>query len=175
MAGFKRYTQEVIDKAVAAAMRAAEAHRAGTSKFLVTYHSPTGAKTYTVTMDLDTGGYCNRFVRQVYEQVLGLAPKAWRFRGDKAVDTCHLLAAAGLELPAGAKLQPGDILGWPDRCLPWGHIGIYVGAWFGDGRKLVAENTTSDKRGCPVREGTKYTQLVNMPKGRHVYRLGPTV
>jgi cell wall-associated NlpC family hydrolase len=131
-----------------------------------------GKHTYTVggqTFNLDQGGYCNRFIRQVFETVLGLKPFEWRFGAAWANLTLDKLEPYRVS----GNLQPGDIIGWQKRD-GYGHIALFVGDYYGDGRRLVAENTSA-KRGSPVEPGTKITQLKNMKAGWKAYRLFPAI
>lgn len=117
-------------------------------------------------------GYCNRFIRQVFETVLCLGTFGWYFGDTNAKRTLNKLAPYQLHLEA---LQPGDILGWDDEDAgQYGHIALYVGDYYGDGRLLVAENTSA-KRGDPKPPGTKITALKNMRKGYKAFRLFPEV
>jgi len=145
------------------AMAAVEARQAGK-------HS---CKIGRQEFNLDTGGYCNRFIRQCFETVLGLAAFDWRFGAKSARETLCKLEDYRIDAKA-STLQPGDIIGWYDGSGPYGHIALYVGDYYGDGRKLVAENTSA-KRGAPNAPGTKITQLRNMRSGWTAYRLFPTV
>jgi len=167
------YTAKQRDKFVANALKAAEAHAAGKSTIKL------GMKPTAQVLDLDTGGYCARFVRQVAETTLGIAPMHWVFAAASArlmggkLDRADLgFNAAGLIIGVGTPLQPGDILVWEDvDSGKFGHVAIYLGDCYGDGRKLVAENTSSAKRGFPMRAGTKITQLRNMRGSWAAYRL----
>lgn len=120
--------------------------------------------------DLDKGGMCCRFVRQVFEVALRLVPHSWPYRGDTAKATLSKLRAYRVPI---AKRQPGDVLGCPGDP---GHIAIYVGDAYGDGRELVAENTISTRRGYPKAAGTKVSSWDDFA-GQHssvtCYRLFP--
>jgi len=157
------YGDDIRKLVVQRAMMAVQARQAGK-------HS---CKIGSQTFDLDKGGYCNRFIRQVFETTLGLAAKDWRFGAGTARETLDKLEDYRIEAKP-SKLQPGDIIGWYDGSGPYGHIALYVGDYYGDGRKLVAENTSA-KRGFPNAPGTKITQLRNMRSGWTAYRLFPTV
>jgi len=105
--------------------------------------------------DLTTGGFCNRFIRQAFETALGLPEQSWPYRGATAKESLGKLTAAGYEISMD-DLQPGDILG--NTAGKYGHIALYVGNWYGDGRLLVCENT-SWTGGFPEKPGTKITRL----------------
>ena len=129
-----------------------------------------GEKTFTAggqTFDLEKGGYCNRFVRQVFETAIGINAFSWYFGDATARLTLDKLAP--YTLSKGAKLQPGDIIGWYDGSGPYGHIAIYIGGE----KKLIAENTSAT-RGDPRPPGTKVTRLANCRTGWKAYRLFPT-
>lgn len=118
--------------------------------------------------DLDAGGMCNRFVRQVFETALKLTPYTWTFRAAEAWQTLAKLRP--WEVPVTDR-KPGDILGCPGDP---GHIALYLGDVYGDGRELVAENTISTKRGYPRRAGTKvsaWTDFRRQHSGVSCYRL----
>lgn len=160
------YGDDIRKLVVQRAMMAVQARQAGKHSYKV------GGQVF----DLDKGGYCNRFVRQCFETVLGLKAFDWRFGAAKARDTLDKLDLANCAVidAKASTLQPGDIIGWYDGSGAYGHIAIYVGDYYGDGRKLVAENTSA-KRGDPNPPGTKITQLRNMRSGWSAYRLFPTV
>ena len=160
------YGDKIRQAVVKRAMSAVQARQAGKHSYKV------GGQVF----DLDKGGYCNRFVRQCFETVLGLKAFDWRFGAAKARDTLDKLDLANCAVidAKASTLQPGDIIGWYDGSGAYGHIAIYVGDYYGDGRKLVAENTSA-KRGDPNAPGTKITQLRNMRAGWSAYRLFPTV
>lgn len=158
------YGDKIRQAVVKRAMSAVHARQAGKHSYAA------GGQVF----DLDKGGYCNRFVRQCFETVLGLKAFDWRFGAATARDTLNKLHDYALPSSKPSTLQPGDILGWYDGSGAYGHIAIYVGDYYGDGRKLVAENTSA-KRGDPNPPGTKITQLRNMRGGWTAYRLFPTV
>jgi len=129
-----------------------------------------GEKTFTAggqTFDLEKGGYCNRFVRQVFETSLGLGAFGWYFGDATARATLDKLAP--YLLSPKVKLQEGDIIGWHYGCGTYGHIAIYIGGE----KKLIAENTSAT-RGDPRKAGTKVTRLANCRTGWKAYRLFPT-
>ena len=158
------YNEKTRQAVVKRAMSAVHARQAGKHSYKV------GGQVF----DLDKGGYCNRFVRQVFETVLGLKAFDWRYGAEKARQSLDKLVNYKIAKPTQGNLQPGDIIGWYDGSGVYGHIAIYVGDYYGDGRKLVAENTSA-KRGDPNPPGTKITQLRNMRAGWSAYRVFPTV
>jgi hypothetical protein len=160
-----RYTAAQKQKVIAWALEAVEARIAGESVFVA--GKPPQA------LDLITGSYCNRFIRQVFETALGLPKQSWPFRGATAKETLNKLAAAGYEVHMD-DLQPGDILG--HTAGKYGHIALYLGQPYPDGRLLVAENT-SWTGGYPEKPGTKITRLQTfLARGNRwrAYRLFPT-
>lgn len=161
------YSDATRRKVIDRAMAAVQARQEGKS----TYRA--GGQVF----ELNIGGYCNRFVRQVFETVLGLGAFEWRFGAQWARKTLDKLDSAQMAVhdATPAVLQPGDIIGWYEGSGPYGHIAIFVGDVYGDGRKdLVAENTSA-KRGDPNPPGTKITRLRNMRSGWVAYRLFPTL
>lgn len=100
--------------------------------------------------DLDTGGYCNRFIRQLFETVLSLPAFKWRFGAERACLTLEKLKP--YEVPLKDR-QPGDILGFAGNP---GHIVLYLGREYDPRKELVAENTSAT-RGFPRLPGTKVT------------------
>lgn len=122
---------------------------------------------YGQKFDLEQGGYCNRFIRQVFETSLGIGAFSWYFGDATARKTLDKLKP--YVLPKGAKLQEGDIIGWYDGCGVYGHIALYIGGE----KKLIAENTSAT-RGDPRKPGTKVTRLANCRTGWKAYRLFPT-
>lgn len=131
----------VLESAVAqVAQRAVAARKAGR-----TIYSEGGQ-----TFALDQGGMCARFVRQCCEVAAGLpAFGAW-FAAPTARQMEQNLKAAGKGVSDPA---PGDIIAMNNQSYAAGHIGIFVG----DG--LVAENTSSGRRGDPGAAGTKISRL----------------
>lgn len=135
-----------------------------------------GAKTLKigrVWFNLEEVACCARHVRELFEAMLGKGEYTWPFG---AVDANHMgdeLRRAGYQVPDGHPIQPGDILVWTYE--PWGHVVLYLGDVYGDGRKLVAENTSA-RRGWPQKPGTKISRLssVHGGKGFAAYRLFPT-
>jgi hypothetical protein len=103
-----------------------------------------------VVFDLETGGYCARFVRQCHDAALGQGEWAWAYKAPTAWDMEIVLKAAGLRTE---NPQPGDIVCVNgDGCRP-GHIAIYLGD------EQIAENTSSGTRGDPQAPGTKISPL----------------
>ncbi len=106
-----------------------------------------------VTFDLNTGGYCSRFVRQCHESA-GLPTGVFSCC---AHSTAQHLEGAGKRVNT---LVRGALMVWTNsgpacsvcRQAVW-HIGIYLG----DGQ--VAENTSITSRGEPRKAGTKVTPL----------------
>lgn len=123
------------------------------------------------TFDLEKGGMCGRFVRQVFETALGLSPFSWYFGAARA---CYMLKKLKpYEVPL-SEVQAGDILGFNGNP---GHIAIYIGGAFDPNKKLTAENTISGKRGYPQKPGTKVSSLTDQIKQHgwtKAYRLFPT-
>jgi cell wall-associated NlpC family hydrolase len=103
--------------------------------------------------NLIEGGYCNRFVRQCFETMLNIKPFSWAYRAEEAHQTLAKLAP--FKVPISDR-KPGDVLGCPGDP---GHIAIYIGDAYGDGRDLVAENTSSAVRGYPRGAGTKISSF----------------
>ena len=151
------YTLKQRDAVVKRALDAVKARQKGKTTFTAGGHK----------FDLETGGYCNRFVRQCFETALGMGAFSWYFGAATARLTIDKLDK--FELLKGAKLQPGDIIGWYDGSGVYGHIAIYVGGE----KELIAENTSA-KRGDPNKPGTKVTRLANCRTGWKAYRLFPT-
>ena len=114
-----------------------------------------------ITFDLTKGGYCLRFVRQCHEAAAGGSEFSWPHRAQYAIQTMHRLMA-GLEVPYKDR-ESADIVtfdkGKPVTATP-GHIGIYLG------KDLVAENTSSGKRGTPRAAGTKISTLASIGPAR---------
>lgn len=141
------YTEAQRKKVVARAIEAVQARLGGATSVSL------GTGKARQTFDLDTGGYCNRFMRQVFETALGLPPFGWYFGASKACQTLKKLKP--YQVPLGDR-RPGDILGFAgDR----GHICIYLGREFDPNKELVAENTSSGSRGYPTAPGTKVTRF----------------
>jgi hypothetical protein len=160
-----RYTAAQKQRVMARAMEAVEARIEGHTMVMLGKPSQLFA--------LNVGGMCNRFVRQTFETALGLPKQSWPFRGATAKETLNKLAAAGYEVHMD-DLQPGDILG--HTAGKYGHIALYLGQPYPDGRLLVAENT-SWTGGYPEKPGTKITRLQTfLARGNRwrAYRLFPT-
>ena len=152
------YKRSQIDLVVSNALRAAEARIAGKTLMFL------GVGEARQVITLIEKGYCNRFVRQCFETALGMTPFSWYFGAAKAKDTLAKLAPYEV-----AKPEAGDIVGWSGDP---GHIAIVLGDVYGDGRFLVAENTSSSSRGEPRAAGTKLTRLSSIrAAGRKFFRL----
>lgn len=94
-------------------------------------------------------GYCTRFIRQVHECALGLAPYEWAYRAADARQLESNLERAGLRID---KPEPGDVVCLNDDSSGrYGHVAILVD------KGLLAENTSSGRRGNPREPGTKLT------------------
>jgi hypothetical protein len=100
--------------------------------------------------DLNSGGYCARFVRQCYESAMGSGEFTWQFIAPTAREMEKKLAAAGLKTDSP---EPGDIVCLNNQSYYAGHIAIYAGVI--NGVKSIFENTSSGKRGDPRNPGTK--------------------
>lgn len=107
--------------------------------------------------DLDELGYCLRFVRQAHETALGIIAQTWEYRAGTAKESLAHLRKDGKQIALSAR-APGDILGCPGTP---GHIAIFVGDCYGDGRSLVCENTVSTRRGIPKAGGTKISSFAD--------------
>lgn len=122
-----------------------------------------GRSTFTMggqTFELDKGGWCNRFIRQVFETALGMEAFTWRFGALKAYLTLKKLEAYRIPL---RSRRPGDILGIEGNPLFGfcGHIMLYLGREFDPHKELVAENTSAT-RGYPRKPGTKVTSYATV-------------
>jgi len=145
----KWYTQNRVNKIVAAARKFVAGSLAGKDGVTVgkVMHRP------------QPGGMCARFVRQSVEGGLGLAEFAWLDPDPaNAREMAAQLKARGYSLGDTSDLKPGDILYRPSGTP--GHIAIYMGTQEPghEGVQIIAENTSSGKRGVPRRPGTKYTR-----------------
>lgn len=163
------YTTKQRDAVVKRAIQAVEARQNGKATLTA------GGQVFKlgpVYVDGKLIGYCNRFIRQCFETALGFAPFQWRYGAAMATQTLDKLAPHRID-KSKVPLQAGDIIGWYEGSGPYGHIAIYLGDAYGDGRKLIAENTSA-KRGDPKPPGTKITRLANCRPGWQVYRLFPT-
>lgn len=165
------YSIKQRDRIIATALRACEARAAGKASIAL------GTKPFRQTFDLEAGGYCNRFVRQVHEVALGLPPFGWLFGASKACLTLGKLRRSDLDVDmeklmlSGQSLvvlrRPGDILGWKGDP---GHIALYLGEVYHDGRQLVAENSSA-ARGFPRRAGTHLVRYQQLRRPDFVFRL----
>lgn len=157
------YTSHEIGRAVANALAAARASEQGETRITL------GEGAAKQQLNLLVGGYCARFVRQVYETACGLKPGTWEFQGSDAKAMTAKLASEGHRVTDGS-LQPGDIVGIHHGSGRYGHVAIYVGKI--GGQETIAENTSSKVRGNPQRAGTKltpYSAIAHRVTG--VYRL----
>jgi len=88
-------------------------------------------------------GWCARFIRQLFEAVLGLPSHSWEGRAESARGMAKVLFRAGKKAPVGetlecSDLQPGDLLFWTsEESQTFGHVALYVG----NGETI--ENTSS--------------------------------
>ena len=135
------YTNQQRQLVVRRAMAAVRARLNGRRKLTV------GGQSFV----LDETGYCNRFIRQCFETALNMPESSWRFRGGDAQETLAKLEPYRVPLKSR---RPGDILGFAGDP---GHICLYLGREFDVAKELVAENTSSGKRGYPQAAGTKVT------------------
>ena len=157
------YTQGLIDAVVKTALAAAKASRDGKSSIVL------GDGKAAQGFALKAGGYCARFVRQVYETACGLAPFSWAYAAQTARQMTVSLEAAGHRVN-DQSLVPGDIIGIHRDSGKYGHIAIYVGKV--NGVATIAENTSSRNRGNPLTAGTKLTPYADVAdRVTGVYRL----
>jgi hypothetical protein len=157
------YTRERINRVVSHAMAAVTASQDGKDSIYLG-DGPTGQK-----LDLKRGGYCARFVRQIYETACGIGEGAWKYAAGSALEMCDKLAAAGNTV-GNHSLVAGDIIGINRNSGQYGHIAIYVGQV--NGKDCIAENTSSATRGNPRSAGTKLTPLSDViDRVTGVYRL----
>jgi hypothetical protein len=155
------YSSKTIAKVCQTALRAVEARQRGNKWVSIGGHK----------FDLETGGYCCRYVRQVFEATLGLGEREWRFGSPSATETLTKLEECGFKLKPHVELRAGDIIGHKEG--RFGHIGVVVGDAYGDGRFLYCENTIAH-RGSPNEPGTKVTRVSDWPGPLLKYRLGPS-
>ena len=159
------YSEKQRQAVLKRAVQAVQARIGGKTKVTL------GSGASRQVFDLEKGGMCNRFVRQVFETALGLSLFGWYFGSAKACMTLHKLAPYEVPLK---DVQAGDILGFNGDP---GHIAIYIGGAFDPKKKLTAENTISSKRGLPRKAGTKVSSLSDQIKQHgwtKAYRLFPT-
>ena len=110
--------------------------------------------------DLLKGGMCQEFVRECFESALGWPARSWKYAAPSAKVALQRMERDGFRVEG--KPRKGDVIG---HCSgTYGHIAIVVDA------KTCAENTSSGRRGDPVRAGTKLTPLADMPGITHVIR-----
>jgi hypothetical protein len=157
------YRQDMIDRVVAHALAAAKASQDGKT------HLVLGDGMTAQRLSLREGGYCARFVRQVYETGCEFGEGRWRYAAPSALEMCKKLADDKHEVTDGS-LTPGDIVGINRNCGAYGHVALYVGKI--QGKDMIAENTSSGTRGNPRRAGTKLTPFEELrPRVTGVYRL----
>lgn len=145
-----QYTESDRRKIIQRAVEVVQARLQGQKQ------APFGSGPACQTFALDEGGYCNRFVRQVFETALGLKPFAWPFAAARAYQTLRKLEPYRVPL---AQRRPGDILGFAGDP---GHICLYLGRDCDPAKELVAENTSSARRGYPSAAGTKLTSFATL-------------
>ena len=164
---YKRMTREQVNAALEVALSAAEAHQDGRDHLTI----------HGVDFDLHRGGRCAEFVRESEEVGQGLDPYTWRFRAATANEMIEKLRKAGLGRGEGDDPHPGDVMGYHEGA--YGHVWLFAGDWYGDGREdLCVENTSSRGRGDPDEPGTKVTRLADIVaahggRAPDVFRLGP--
>ena len=113
--------------------------------------------------DLLTGGRCQEFVRECFESALGWPARSWAYAAPSAKVALQRMERDGFRVTGPPR--KGDVIG---HCSgTYGHIAIVVDA------KTCAENTSSGRRGDPLRAGTKLTPLADMPGITHVIRFCP--
>ncbi|MEI6501600.1 MAG: hypothetical protein WCP21_11330, partial [Armatimonadota bacterium] len=110
-----KYSEEQRRKVIARAIEAGQARIKGSGEVSL------GEGPARQTFLLDEGGYCNRFIRQVFETTLALRPFTWRFGALRACLTLAKLAPYAVPLQ---ERRPGDILGFAGDP---GHICLYLG------------------------------------------------
>ncbi len=146
----KWYTQNQVNKIVAAARKFVDASLAGQDSVTVG----------KVTHEPKRGGRCSQFCREATEAGFGLKEHALdgKLFGATARKTAALLRLAGYSLGDTSDLRPGDFLYRPSG--QYGHIFMYMGRDVPghDGQYIFAENTSVSGRGIPSRPGTKYTR-----------------
>ena len=107
-------------------------------------------------------GMCSRFVRQVLEEAMGLA-EGKLGSGNGGVMACCAAGSEARMKERGYRVRdpaPGDVICFKPngpRCKTCGRQVGHIGLWLGDG--MVAENTSSGRRGNPRAAGTKITSL----------------
>lgn len=141
------YTDKQRKAVIKRALEAVQARLDGKTEIVL------GTAKCRQNFDLDEKGKCLRLMRQIFETALGYTPFTWPFRAEEAWQTLKKLKPYKVALK---DRKPGDILGNPGDP---GHIALYVGDCYGDGRDLVCENTSSNKRGYPKAAGTKISSF----------------
>jgi len=156
------------DDVLAVALQVCEAHAAGSKAW--TMGSP------AQTFDLVTGGWCGRFVRQVYEVAQHLPAGAFQFAAPSAACCEYRLMQAGLKV---MDPNPGDILclngsvpshllnniDWQRANRNFGHIAIHLSD------ESFAENTSSGRG--PGTVVSRYSEIAG--RTRTYYRVLPAL
>ena len=158
------YTEAQRQAVIARAIEAVQAHIDGKSE--ITLGDGAGAQVFNLTV----GGWCEAFVRQVFETALGLEPMTWQYRVGRA-SRSEVAYGADKRVPLD-QLQAGDILVMASG--PDGHTAIYLHTAYDPAKDLVAENTLSTQRGMPSCAGTKISSLHDeeaQHQWTHAYRL----
>ena len=136
------------NRMVKVAAAAAEARIAGATRYKTNLHE----------FRLAEGGMCARLARQCCEEGQGLADGDGEFGADSARNLCEVAKGLGRVVDFN-DANAGDIGFWLDGYAGvYGHVAIWLGDWYGDGRKLWAENTSVAARGNPQKAGTKLTR-----------------
>ena len=158
------YTEAQRQLVIARAIEAAQAHIDG--KSIITLGKGITAQQFI----LWKGGYCERFIRQVFETALGLPEMSWQY---KTAQASQAEAAYGQDKRVSLdQLQAGDILVMASGAQ--GHTALYLNTRYDPTKKLVAENTLSTRRGMPSSQGTKISSLHDEDAQHvwtHAYRL----
>lgn len=117
------------------------------------------------------GGWCAKFVRQVYEKALDLPPFSWPYTAPSAklgAAKARTLAARGIGtlIHLDKDIEPGDII-YLENASPreFGHVVIYIG-WLHSGNvRTVAENTLARRGGGPGLALTPYDTVRTQDRG----------
>jgi hypothetical protein len=159
-------SKDQLQKVVKNALAAARASQAGETTVAI------GDGVTAQRFALREGGYCARFVRQVFETACALKGHTWRFGAASALEMCEAMRAVGRKVGiiSVSDLMPGDVVGINRNSGQYGHIAIYVGLV--ESVPTIAENTSSATRGNPRRPGTKLTPYADIAaRVTGVYRL----